>query len=316
MRIFRNIQDCCDFRKPVVTIGTFDGVHRGHEVVLSALNDIARNTGGESVVITLWPHPRAVLQPEGGNIRILSTLNEKVMLLEQKGIDNLLVLPFTRELASLSPEEFLRFYLVEKIKVRSLVVGFDHQFGKNREGDIAFLRYFAAQNSIDVYQPDAHLVDGQKVSSTLIRKLLEQGQVEQANTFLGYAYPLTGKVTGGSRIGRTIGFPTANIEPEDPLKLVPAGGVYAVTVLADGMWRQGMLNIGWRPTINDNALNQTIEVHIFDYDQDLYGKNLTLAFHFRLRDEMKFSNVQELKQQLERDAMHTRLLLASVNMKQ
>jgi len=300
----------------VVTIGTFDGVHRGHEVVLSALKDIARNIGGESVVITLWPHPRAVLQPEGGNIRILSTLDEKILLLEQKGIDNLLVLPFTRELASLSPEEFLRFYLVQKIKVHTLVVGFDHQFGKNRQGDIELLRTFAAQNSIDVYQPEAHLVDGQKVSSTLIRKLLENGQIEQANDFLGYAYPLTGSVTGGSRIGRTIGFPTANIELADPMKLIPAGGVYAVTVLAGGVWRQGMLNIGRRPTISDNPLHQTIEVHIFDYDQDLYGKNLTLAFHFRLRDEMKFSNVQELKRQLERDAVHARSLLASVKLKQ
>lgn len=300
----------------MVTIGTFDGVHRGHEVVLSALKDIARNIGGESVVITLWPHPRAVLQPEGGNIRILSTLDEKILLLEQKGIDNLLVLPFTRELASLSPEEFLRFYLVQKIKVHTLVVGFDHQFGKNRQGDIELLRTFAAQNSIDVYQPEAHLVDGQKVSSTLIRKLLENGQIEQANDFLGYAYPLTGSVTGGSRIGRTIGFPTANIELADPMKLIPAGGVYAVTVLAGGVWRQGMLNIGRRPTISDNPLHQTIEVHIFDYDQDLYGKNLTLAFHFRLRDEMKFSNVQELKRQLERDAVHARSLLASVKLKQ
>ncbi len=316
MRIFYDIQDCCSFRNPVVTIGTFDGVHRGHEVVLSSLKEIARNISGESVVITLWPHPRAVLQPEGGNIRILSTLNEKTMLLEQKDIDNLLVLPFTRELASLSPEEFLRFYLVQKIKVHTLVVGFDHQFGKDRQGNIEFLRSFAAQNSIDVFQPDAHLVDGQKVSSTLIRKLLEDGQIERANVFLGYAYPLSGKVVGGSRIGRTIGFPTANIEPADPLKLIPAGGVYAVTVLAEGIWRQGMLNIGWRPTINDSILHQTIEVHIFDYDQDLYGKNLTLAFHFRLRDEMKFSNVQELKQQLERDAMHARSLLTSVKLKQ
>lgn len=316
MRIFHDIQDCCSFRKPVITIGTFDGVHRGHEVVLSALKEIARNIGGESVVIILWPHPRAVLQPEGGNIRILSTLDEKIHLLEQKDIDHLLVLPFTRELASLSPEEFLRFYLVQKIKVHTLVVGFDHQFGKNRQGDIELLRKFAAQNSIDVYQPAAHLVDGKKVSSTLIRKLIENGQIEQANDFLGYAYPLTGNVTGGSRIGRTIGFPTANIQPADPMKLVPAGGVYAVTVLAGGTWRQGMLNIGWRPTINNNALHQTIEVHIFDYDQDLYGKNLTLAFHFRLRDEMKFSNVQELKRQLERDALHARSLLASVKLKQ
>jgi riboflavin kinase/FMN adenylyltransferase len=312
VRIFNDIDACCNFRKPAVTIGTFDGVHRGHEIVLNALKEVSHATGGESVVVTLWPHPRAVLQPEGGNIRSLSTLEEKQMLLEQKGVDNLIVLPFTRELASLRPEEFLQVYLVQKINVHTLVVGFDHQFGKNRQGDIELLQAFASKHSISVYQPEAYLIDGQKVSSTMIRNLLEKGQIEQANHFLGYAYRLSGKVTGGSRIGRTIGFPTANIEPSDSLKLIPADGVYAVTVFAEGVWFPGMLNIGKRPTINDKNDTRTVEVHIFDYNQDLYGKNVTLAFHFRLRNEMKFNSVQELKAQLERDAMHARSLLTTI----
>lgn len=288
-------------RKPVVTIGTFDGVHLGHQKVIARLKEIAAGHGGESVIFTFYPHPRLVTAPHETNLRLLTTLEEKKELFARSGIDHLIVFPFTKEFSQLSYAEFVEQVLVEKMHTHCLVVGYDHRFGKNREGGYEYLQNCAEKFGFEIEKLEVLLVDEAHVSSTHIRSALEDGDIFQANKFLGYQFTLHGTVVEGQRVGRKLGFPTANIEASDPYKLIPGYGVYAVEVLLSGKKYGGMLNIGTRPTFNKNADNRSIEVHIFDFSGDIYNKEITLIFVGKIRDEQKFSGVEALAEQLKKD---------------
>ncbi|RIH66425.1 bifunctional riboflavin kinase/FAD synthetase [Mariniphaga sediminis] len=287
--------------KPVVTIGTFDGVHLGHRKVIARLKEIAGEHGGESVIFTFYPHPRLVTAPDETNLRLLTTLNEKKELFAQSGIDHLIVFPFTKAFSELSYTEFVEEILVKKMHTHCLVVGYDHRFGKNREGGFEYLQKCAKRFGFEIEKLDALSVEKDHVSSTRIRKALEEGSIEKANHLLGYRFTLHGTVVEGKRMGRIIGFPTANIEASDPHKLIPGYGVYAVEVLISNKRYGGMLNIGSRPTFNKNADNRSIEVHIFDFSGDLYHKEITLVFTKKIRDEQKFSGIETLAEQLKKD---------------
>lgn len=297
----------------MVTIGTFDGLHLGHQKVLARLIDFAASHGGESVVFTFYPHPRLVTAPHETNLRLLTTLEEKKELFARSGIDHLIVFPFTKEFSQLTYSEFVEQILVKKMRTHCLVVGYDHRFGKNREGGFEYLQNCADKFGFEIEKLEVLLVDEAHVSSTRIREALEKGDVALANKFLGYRFTLHGFVVEGQRVGRKLGFPTANIEASDPHKLIPGYGVYAVEVMISGKNYGGMLNIGSRPTFNKNADNRSIEVHIFDFSGDLYNKEITLIFVGKIRDEQKFSGVEALTEQLKEDKI-TALKILSDNL--
>ena len=297
MKIWKHT-DKFTFSNPVLTIGIFDGVHTGHKYIMERLRSIAKSCKGESVVFTLWPHPRQVLNKDVENLRYLSTFDEKILLLDKTGIDHLIVHEFTKEFAQLGSCEFIKDILIKKIGIKHLVIGYNHKFGRNREGDFQNLKECAKTYNFSFEQLDAVKNGGEKISSSSIRDLLLQGRLDAANSYLGYDYFLQGKVTGGNRVGRQIGFPTANITPHDEHKLIPADGVYAVNLKLEKKIFKGMLNIGFRPTIDHGEKSKTIEVNIFEFEGDLYGRDVTLYFRKRIRDEKKFENIEQLKQQL------------------
>jgi riboflavin kinase / FMN adenylyltransferase len=290
-------------RKPVVTIGTFDGVHLGHQKVILRLQEFAKQHDGETVIFTFHTHPRLVTAPDGNNLRLLTTLNEKINLLEKYGIDHLIVYTFDKSFSELTYSEFVEKILVEKIKTHCLVVGYDHKFGKNREGGFDYLKKCAEKHKFEIERLDALLVEEDSVSSTKIRNALENGQIEKANHYLGYQFTLHGTVVQGKQLGRKLGFPTANIKSFDKHKIIPGYGVYAVKVELGKTQYNGMLNIGTRPTFNNNADNRSIEVHIFDFEGDIYGKEITLKFAGKIRNEQKFDNIEMLVCQLEKDKL-------------
>jgi len=288
-------------KNPVVTIGTFDGVHLGHHKVIKRLKEIANKHNGESVIFTFYPHPRLVTTPNQSNLRLLTTLEEKIKLFEKFGIDHLVVYPFNKEFSELTYSEFVKQILVEKIKTHCLVVGYDHKFGKNREGGFEYLQKCAAQFNFEIEKLDALSVDKKNVSSTKIREALQSGNIKLANHFLGYNFTLHGTVVSGKQLGRKLGFPTANIEASDKHKIIPGYGVFAVKANVNGKIYNGMLNIGTRPTFNKNADNRSIEVNIFDFSGDIYGQEVTLIFVDKIREEQKFEGVEMLTKQLQKD---------------
>jgi riboflavin kinase/FMN adenylyltransferase len=311
------VTDPAEFPKltnAVVTSGTFDGVHRGHQRILARLRQVADAVGGPAVVITYWPHPRLVLgpppsHPELLELQLLNTLDERVARLAAAGVDYLLVMPFTREFAAWTSEEYIQKLLLDTVGTKHLVIGYDHRFGKNREGGFEHLRQHAGRYGFTVEEIPRQDVDAVGVSSTRIRAALRQGDVATATRYLGYEYPLTGLVVSGQQLGRTIGYPTANLQVPEPLKLVPAIGIYAVWVrTAAGTRHPGMLAIGVRPTIGA-GLAQTIEVNILDFAGDLYGQLLTLEFVAWLRGEEKYDGLAALTTQLALDAEATRAAL-------
>ena len=271
----------------VVTTGFFDGVHLGHRHVIETVVSCARERGQEAVVVTFWPHPRTVLQQDARDFRILTTLEEKKRMLLECGIDRVEVLPFTRSFASLTAREYLSL-LKDKYDASVIVMGFDNRIGCDR------LSAKQIQNVIVVDE-----IGDNTLSSTKIRKELKDGNIAQANAMLGYEYEMTGAVVAGNRLGRTIGFPTANMQLYEPVKLVPGNGVYCVEVEVLGARYRGMCNIGMRPTVG--GVSRTIETHILDFDQDIYGLPITLRFERRIRDERKFNSLEELRKQLEQD---------------
>ncbi|SHI56168.1 riboflavin kinase / FMN adenylyltransferase [Hymenobacter daecheongensis DSM 21074] len=297
-----------------VTTGTFDGVHRGHQRILARLREVARQHGGPTVVITYWPHPRLVLgppltHPEWLELRLLNTLDERIEKLRGFGIDYLLIVPFTREFAALTSEEYIQQILLKTVGTKQLVIGYDHRFGKNREGGFDYLSQHAGRYGLTVEEIPREDVDAVGVSSTRIRQALLAGDVATANRYLGYLYPLTGRVVRGQQLGRTIGYPTANLELVEPLKLVPARGIYAVWArTAAGTRYPAMLSIGVRPTIGE-GLAQTIEVNLLDFSGDLYGQELTLEFVAWLRAEEKYDGLEALTAQLALDEAATRKAL-------
>ncbi len=300
MKVWKDIKNA-EINNPVVTIGIFDGVHSGHHFLLDELKRIATAKGGESVVITLWPHPRIVLNKQPEKLRYLTTISEKEELLRGAGIDHFLIIPFTREFSKLGSCEFVEEILVKQLHLKHLLIGFNHKFGRNREGDYQSLKDCAGQYGFEISQLSPREKDGKRISSSAIRELLFEGKVDDANELLGYDYFLQGKVTGGSKLGRRIGFPTANIEPFDQHKLIPEDGVYAVFMKVKGHTYKGMMNIGLRPTVNDKDLKKTIEVNLFDFEGDLYDQHVSVSFCKRIRDEKKFAGVNELKEQLIQD---------------
>ncbi len=297
-------------RKPVVTIGTFDGVHLGHQKVILRLQEFAKQHDGETIIFTFHTHPRLITSPNENNLRLLTTLNEKIKLFEKYGIDHLIIYTFDKSFSELTYSEFVEKLLVEKIGTHCLVVGYDHKFGKNREGGFDYLKKCAEKFKFEIERLDALLVEEDSVSSTKIRNALQNGEIEKANHYLGYQFTLHGTVVEGKQLGRKLGFPTANIEASDKNKIIPGYGVYAVKVELNGAEYNGMLNIGTRPTFNNNADNRSIEVNIFDFEGDIYGKEITLKFIGKIRDEKKFETMEMLVYQLEKDKIEALLILA------
>jgi len=299
VKIFHSIDDFTKVKSAVVTTGTFDGVHIGHRKIISRLNQIAKKIDGESVLLTFDPHPRMVLFPDDHGLELITTLDEKIGLLEEAGIQNLIIHPFTREFSRKTSINFVREILVEKLRTEVLVIGYDHHFGRNREGSFEHLKEYGPLYGFTVEEISVQDVEDVAVSSTKIRKALGDGDVATAEKYLTHAFQLNGTVIHGDKLGRKIGFPTANIQVDDETKIILANGVYAVNVILDGEKMKGMLNIGTRPTVN--GTERRIEVNIFDFDREFYGRKITLLLKDRIRAEKKFENVEELKKRLEID---------------
>ncbi|HIE16413.1 MAG TPA: bifunctional riboflavin kinase/FAD synthetase [Bacteroidales bacterium] len=275
-----------------------DGVHLGHQKILQALINKAKYHNGKSVIITFWPHPRLVISNEP--ILLLNTLDEKLSLIREKGVDYVFILPFTREFSMLSPDKFILF-LYEELKFKGIIIGYDHHFGKDGSGNFNLVKKISKSFIFDVVQVSAFKKNNKNISSTKIRNLLLSGNILRANEFLGYHYTISGTVIKGNKLGCRLGFPTANLKiPQE--KLIPANGVYAVKVFCrNGQSFLGMLNIGKKPTVNTDTKKLFIEVHIFNFDRDIYGESITASILDKIRDEKKFSNTNELKKQLEKD---------------
>ena len=308
MKIYHNISEFTPLDFAVATTGTFDGVHIGHRTILQKLTDTAKKYNGESVLFTFNPHPRMVLQPDL-DLALINSLEEKAELLEECGIDHLIIHPFTKEFSRITSMEFVRNILVKNIGIKKLVIGYDHHFGRNREGSFEHLKEFGPVYGFDVEEIPAKDIDEVKVSSTKIRQALLDGEIETANAYLTRPYRLTGYVVRGDQVGRKLGFRTANITLDNAHKLIPKDGVYAVTLRFSlkGDVYKGMCNIGHRPTVGGTA--KTIEVHLFDFDKNIYGNKITLLFHHRIRNEVKFESVEQLKEQLQKDEKTCRELL-------
>ncbi len=300
MKIYTDIAHFRGVRRPVLTTGTFDGVHLGHQVILDRLCSVARREGGESVLFTFHPHPRMVLFPNDNDLRLLNTPEEKQRLLEKAGLDHLVVVPFSRSFSRMHAVEYVRDVLVGQLGVHAVVIGYDHRFGRNREGDIGLLRRLGGTCNFLVEEIPAQEIDHVKVSSTKIREALQVGEVARANALLGYPYMLTGVVVKGKQIGRTIGWPTANVGAIDAVKLIPANGVYAITATVGHTDYKGMMNIGVRPTIEANG-DRTVEAHLFGLERDIYGESITVRLHRKLREELRFDGLDTMKAQIALD---------------
>lgn len=291
-----------------MTVGTFDGIHFGHQKIIDSLKSLANEEDGESVMLTFSPHPRLVLFPENNNLKLINTLDEKINRLESSRIDHLIIYPFTKDFSRISALEYVRDFLVKEIKVSTLIIGYDHQFGRNREGNFEYLKELSELYGFDVKEISAQDINDINVSSTKIRKAIELGDIPLANEYLGYTFPLIGKVIEGKKLGNTIGFPTANLLIEDKTKIIPKPGAYVVYVEVDGNRYKAMLNIGKNPTI-DESEQEKIEVNLFDFDGNLYQKTIKVEFIERLRDEVKFDSLDALKNQLRLDKANSLKIL-------
>ncbi len=312
MKVFQGFDELTKIPHPVLTIGTFDGVHLGHQKIIRQLNEVAEAVGGESVLFTFYPHPRMVLFPDSHNLKLIQTQVEKIDKLNRMGLQNVVVHPFTKEFSRLSATAFVRDYLVNKLKVKTVVIGYDHQFGKNREGTLELLQELSPVYEFDVIEIGPEDIDEVNVSSTKIRNALKEGDIERANNYLGEPFELSGRVIHGRKVGKTIGFPTANIAIENETKIIPKQGVYAVTVTSNEKKYTGILNIGTRPTVDDST-EPSIEVHILDFDQEIYDEQLTLQLKWRVRDEHKFENKDALQQQISKDEQLVRDWMDDIN---
>jgi len=298
LKIFSSISDFSSDAKTLVTIGTFDGVHFGHQQILQKLIDEAKSQQKKSVLLTFFPHPRMVLQ-KNTSLELINTINERSKLLEKTGLDYLIIHPFSKEFSRMTALEFVRDVLVDQFNISKLIIGYDHHFGKNREGNIVQLTQYSHLYDFNVEEIPAQDIDDVSVSSTKIRKALALGNLKTANNYLGYHFMINGKVVNGKQLGGKIGYPTANIHVAESYKLIPKTGVYIVKSTRNNKTIFGMMNIGNRPTVDGN--HQTIEVHFFDFNQDLYGEYLTIELIYFLRDEQKFDSIKELVHQLKTD---------------
>lgn len=324
MNIYHQLSDFKKLDHAVVTIGTFDGVHYGHQKIIKRLCELAKSSGGESVILTFFPHPRMIIDPENQDLKMINTIKEKAQILENLGVDHLIITPFTRDFSNLTADEYIKNILVDTIGTKQLIVGYDHRFGKDRKGGMDDLLANAAQYDYTVEQIPEQDINDVAVSSTKIRKALLEGDVALAATYLGYYFSINGPVIKGDKIGRTIGFPTANIFVEETYKLIPSDGIYAVTVemgseaegrrqKAEDLFPQpfnpppltfkGMAYIGQRPTIN--GMTRNIEVNIFDFNREIYGQTITMNFLKFLRHDVKFTGLEALTTQLHQDKLDT-----------
>lgn len=302
MEIIHSISNFSSEEATYVTIGTFDGIHIGHQKILSDLITSAKQDKRKSVLLTFFPHPRMVLQ-QNVSIELLNTIDEKAQLLEQMGLDYLIIHPFSKEFSRLTALDFVRDVLVNQLNTSKLIIGYDHHFGKNREGNIDQLREYSHLYDFEVEEIPAQDIDDVSVSSTKIRKALHEGLLKTANKYLGYKFMVNGTVVNGKKLGGQIGFPTANIDVKEDYKLIPKTGVYVIQSSINGKNYFGMMNIGYRPTVDGK--HQTIEAHFFNFDGDLYGKSLKIEFLYFLREEQKFDSVEELILQLKKDRTNT-----------
>lgn len=286
-----------------MTIGTFDGVHFGHQKILKRLCELAKATGGESVILTFFPHPRLIIDPENQQLKMINTVEEKAKILANLGVDHLIITPFTRDFSNLSPAEYIKQILIDTIGVKNIIVGYDHRFGKDRQGGMSDLQEFAGIYGFAIEEIPEQDINDVAVSSTKVRTALLEGDVALAASYLGYNFSIHGRVIKGDRIGRTIGFPTANIFVEETYKLIPSDGIYAVTVELNAVVYKGMAYIGQRPTIN--GMTRNIEVNIFDFSQEIYGQLITMNFLKFLRHDVKFTGLEALKDQLHDDKLAT-----------
>ena len=300
MKIYHNTNDL-NIERPVVTVGIFDGVHKGHKYIIKKLVEISEIMHGSPVIVTLWPHPRHVLNHDSSETRLITTFEEKIKILKGLGVDHLIIREFTKEFSRMSACEFMEKILVGEISIHHLVVGYNHRFGSDREGNISRIQECARKFHFTAEQLEPYREGTREISSSEIRKELIAGDVKSASNMLGHRFFITGSVIGGSRKGRSIGFPTANISPGHYLKMLPRDGVYAVEVETEYGQFRGILNIGIRPTVNDTPDHKTIEVHIIDFEKDIYGQQIDIHFIERIRDEMKFQSIEFLKEQLIRD---------------
>jgi riboflavin kinase / FMN adenylyltransferase len=300
VKIFKDLESIKEVKNPVLTIGTFDGVHQGHRAIINRVNEIAQKIGGESTLLTFYPHPRKVLFGDD-SVKLITTVEEKAELLQHEGIENFIIYPFTFEFSRMSSLEYVRDIIVNGIGAKVVVVGYDHHFGRNREGGMEQLLEFSKLFDFSVEEISAEQIDNVKVSSTKIRAAIEEGEIELANSFLTRPFSLTGIVVKGDEIGRTMGYPTANLKlPSE--KIVPANGVYAVNVRLGSHLSKGMMNIGNRPTISLSE-EQRVEVNIFDFNQDIYGETLTVEVLKKIRNEKQFASMDDLKQQIQSDKL-------------
>lgn len=314
MRVHTDINNLPDFKNAVVTIGTFDGLHKGHQQILNLMLNEAKKVNGETVIITFHPHPRQVIAANQNELFLLNSLQEKISLLEKYGIQHLVVTPFTEAFSLQSAEEYIENFLVKTFHPHTIIIGHDHRFGKSRSGNFDLLEEKAEQFNYTVKEIPGFMLEENTISSTTIRQALQKGNIETANEYLGYPYFFSGTVIEGNKLGRTIGYPTANLQITEDKKLIPGNGVYAVKVEVNGEWSMvngghssidiassysGMMNIGIRPTVE--GVNRMIEVNIFDFDKDIYGNVLTVHIYKRLRNEQKFNGLEELKEQLGKD---------------
>ncbi|WP_158990068.1 bifunctional riboflavin kinase/FAD synthetase [Mucilaginibacter sp. L196] len=299
MKIYHNISEFKAVKNAVVTIGTFDGVHLGHRKIIERLKELADECGGETVILTFFPHPRMILHPEDESLKLINTIHEKAALLEQLGIDHLIITPFSRDFSNQSPEAYIRDVLVNTIGTKKIVIGYDHRFGKDRAGNFDDLLKLSTTYGYDVIEIPEQDINDVAVSSTLIREALLNGAIELANNFLGYPFFITGKVGRGDQIGRTIGYPTANIMIEESYKLIPDDGIFSAKVIVRGVSHKGMAYIGSRPTIN--GITRNIEVNIFDFDTEIYGEEISMQFFNYVRGDVKFDGLEGLKIQLAKD---------------
>ena len=299
MRIYHHINDFTPLKNSVVTIGTFDGVHLGHQKIIAGIREFAEEVGGETVLLTFFPHPRMILKPEDESLKMINTINEKAELLEKLGIDNLIITPFSRDFSNQTAEEYIREVLVNKIGTKKIVIGYDHRFGKDRKGGFEELLNFSYTYGFEVYEIPEQDINEVAISSTRIREALLTGNIELANQFLGYPFYLTGKVIKGDQIGRKIGFPTANIVVEERYKLIPSDGIYAVKMKIGFETFFGMGYIGSRPTVMGQTRN--IEVNLFDFDTEIYNQTVQVEFYNFIRGDSKFEGLDELKAQIAKD---------------
>jgi riboflavin kinase/FMN adenylyltransferase len=310
MRVFRDLKNLPVFKNSVITIGTFDGVHKGHQKLIERINFLAKQNNGESIIVTFHPHPRIVINPEDKSLRLLNTIEEKIALLEKYAVDNLVVVPFSRDFSEQSAEDYVGNFLVKNFHPQNMVIGYDHKFGKNRSGDFRLLEKMKIDFGYSLEEISKETLDDIAISSTKIRHSLQHGEIKLAIELLGHNYTLTGTVVRGLQNGRKLGFPTANLQVHDDYKLIPKTGIYVVRVkLHSSEVFSGMLSIGYNPTFEGKE--QTIEVNILDFNRDIYGSSLTLEFVDFIRSEKKFDSLDELIAEMKNDERITRLVIAN-----